>query len=609
MVRPSEDSSAAVYNASSQSGVMDDMFPSSFKRSPGNDKKGRSIFRSYVWRMRVNVCLILTFFVLVGTLFTLHFEKLHELGENVIDATIGDSQVYGVSMNKKNTLTVTTWNIAAINNNPFEYWLTIDENPEYQGLMTKVEDFIEKPGDFDVPVSTVFTEDMYKKLEEKMNSIGWPSVAEYWKSDLSKRRIVSGFLKDPLLGSKRLASMPDRVTNTINIADSNVPVCRPTVINMYDGDLNDLNMWFDAWMSFMFEKSLTIPPENEKKIPYQMLLPIKKAKYPDITVEEEKVSLPLQTLCGAIFDAILVHMMNTVSKPDIWQPLKRKMVESLNRQKVPRTLSILEQAYITSDIIMLEETSAALVQLASSSKLGKKYHIIAPQDMDSARDQNSVILLSKALFPKGMKSEITSTVKGFFPTNVDVPVASGDLLVITTIDKQNVPYVIAAFHGDTNGLATIPVLDSIVKAMSSSVGLTSHKLLFGLDANTYEKADPGKKQDVTGFGNFYTSQGLTSCWGDVPDPKNYTTYNARTYLQPQLNKACKSNEKRACGDVNPKDFILFAKDNFEVIHTWKDNTGKKQYKEDMAFPTLDFPSDHGLLSTVIKVKGKVDSNE
>jgi hypothetical protein len=93
---------------------------------------------------------------------------------------------------------------------------------------------------------------------------------------------------------------------------------------------------------------------------------------------------------------------------------------------------------------------------------------------------------------------------------------------------------------------------------------------------------------------------LTSAWGDVPNPKNYTTYNARTYLQPQLNKACKSNEKRSNGDVNPKDFILFAKRDFKVIQTWKDNTGKKLYIEDMAFPTLDFPSDHGILHTVIE---------
>ena len=83
------------------------------------------------------------------------------------------------------------------------------------------------------------------------------------------------------------------------------------------------------------------------------------------------------------------------------------------------------------------------------------------------------------------------------------------------------------------------------------------------------------------------------------DSLAFTTFNARTYLQPQLNKACKSTEKRQKGDVNPKDFIVFPKGDFNVLKTWKDNTGRKVYEEDMAFPTLEFPSDHGLLSTVL----------
>merc|ERR1712194_724137 len=93
----------------------------------------------------------------------------------------------------------------------------------------------------------------------------------------------------------------------------------------------------------------------EKKIPYQMLQEIKKSKYPAVTEQEEADSLPLQTMCGAIFDAILVHMMNTVSKPDVWQPLKKTMVESLNKKKVPHTLEILQNVYGNSDIITLQE--------------------------------------------------------------------------------------------------------------------------------------------------------------------------------------------------------------------------------------------------------------
>ena len=508
-------------------------------------------------------------------------------------------------------LQIASWNVAAINNNPFEYWITYNE--PYEKLMSDVEVFLEAPGDRDVPVSHVFDESMFSQLDGRMQNVGWDSVRSIWESDFKDRKIVSGFMKDSLLGSKRLASMPDRITNTINVVGSDEPIYRPTVINMYDGDLSSLDQWWSEWEGFMFDTPLTIQSKKgiEQKAPYEMLQPIKKSKYPDITEEEEKVSLPLQTMCGAIFDAILVHIMNTVTTPDEWQGIKSNIVENLNKKKVPRTFEILESStYIGSDIIALQEVSASFIDQAKSRpSLDHNFHIIGPDDMDAVRDQNSVIFLRKETFPDGASAEITSLVESSFEPGVTVPVAKGDILAITATDRDGVPFVIASFHGDTNGLATKPVLSAIMKAMASDSSLANHKLIFGLDANTYEKAKPGKQQDVLEWAQHYVSYDLTSCWGDVPDPQNYTTYNSRTYLQPQLNKACKKSDKRSNGDVNPKDFILFGKDDFEVESLWKDNTGDKVYLEDTAFPTMSFPSDHGILATVLVAKSSAAGDE
>ncbi|VEU36070.1 unnamed protein product [Pseudo-nitzschia multistriata] len=497
-------------------------------------------------------------------------------------------------------LAVTTWNIAAINNNPFEYWITYKENPDYEKLMINIENFLQNPGENDVPVKDVFTEEMFTKLDSRLTGVGWTSVRPYWESDFQNRKIVSGFMKDPLLGSKRLASMPDRITNTINV-EGGGQVFRPTVINMFAGDLATLDLWWAAWESFMFDNKLTYKGKNgiESKAPYEMLQKIKKAKYPDITEQEETDSLPLQTMCGAIFDAILVHMMNTVSTPEIWQTLKQTMVENLNKKKVPHTLEILKSTYGDADIITLQEVSSSFIDQARASSLGKTFHIVAPADLDAVRDQNSVIFLKKELFPKGPGVEITKLVEAEFPKGSKM-VARGDILAITATNKYGLDLVVASFHGDTNGLATKPVVDATMKALKSESTLKNHRLVFGMDANTYEHAKPGKQQDVLDFAKNVVSHDLTSCWGDVPNPSNYTTYNARTYLQPQLNKACKSTEKREKGDVNPKDFIIFPKRDFKVVKTWKDNTGRKEYIEDMAFPTLEFPSDHGLLSTILE---------
>ena len=78
-------------------------------------------------------------------------------------------------------LSIATWNIAAINNNPFEYWITYKENPKYEELMAKVEHFLENPGSDDVAVSSVFTESMFSQLDTRFKDVGWKSVRSYWE--------------------------------------------------------------------------------------------------------------------------------------------------------------------------------------------------------------------------------------------------------------------------------------------------------------------------------------------------------------------------------------------------------------------------------------------
>eukprot|EP00966_Prymnesium_polylepis_P329150 7384896-Prymnesium_polylepis.1 len=130
--------------------------------------------------------------------------------------------------------------------------------------------------------------------------------------------------------------------------------------------------------------------------------------------------------------------------------------------------------------------------------------------------------------------------------------------------------------------------------------MPQHRLVFGLDANTYELGS-ASKQGVAEFAADFVSKGYSSCWGDSPDPTSHTTYNARTFLQAQLQKAARVDEKVSKGDKNPKDFVLFSKSRFALLSAAKDNTGRRRYVDAMVFPTLDFPSDHGLVSARLSV--------
>jgi len=511
-------------------------------------------------------------------------------------------------------LKIATWNVAAINNNPFEYWITIAEGSKYKqsydGLMVEVENFLENPEANDVRVDQVFTKGMFEQLMGRVKKeTDWPAadlqkVRKYWQTDYSQRKIVTEFLKDATLGSKRLASMPDRVTNTVGVVGGE-SVFRPTVINMYEGDLGSTEKWFAQWSEFFFDTTLPIMDGGKvvKRKGFELLQPIKKSKYPAVTEEEEAISLPLQLVCQAIFDAIMVHMMNSVAEAKEWQELKMEIVSALNKKKVEHTLAILQRTYADADVIALQEVSSSLIDDAVK-RLGDTHHVVAPAEIDAVRDQNSVLLLKRTTFPKGAHREITQDVQDSFPPNVSVPVAKGDILAVQAKDRHGLSYVLASFHGDTNGLATIPVFDAVVADMRSDPALAHHTLIFGMDANTYVKGKvvDGKKktQDNMEFRAEIQTQGYSHCWGDTPPLKAITTFNSRTYLQPQLNKACKSTEKRANGDINPKDFIIFDGGDFAVDRTWKDNTGEEKYEEDMAFPTLTFPSDHGILGTVLK---------
>ena len=58
------------------------------------------------------------------------------------------------------------------------------------------------------------------------------------------------------------------------------------------------------------------------------------------------------------------------------------------------------------------------------------------------------------------------TLAGF---EAGTPVADGDIFVVTVEDVKGVKYLLASFHGDTNGLATIPVVKA-VNSMHARLG-------------------------------------------------------------------------------------------------------------------------------------------
>mmetsp|Transcript_4506 Transcript_4506/g.11516 ORF Transcript_4506/g.11516 Transcript_4506/m.11516 type:complete len:504 (-) Transcript_4506:322-1833(-) len=498
-------------------------------------------------------------------------------------------------------LTIATWNVAAINNNPFEQRIKWDDDPRYDELMRNVELFIDNPGDLDVSVETVLTQEMFGKLMAAMKKEGWPGldkVRQIWEDDYKDRMIVSGFLLDKVLGKKRLVSMPDRVTNTVQCADGS-RMCRPTIINAYDGDLPSVPAWFEQWLQFMFHTTAeTFGNKGVVKSQRicQMLMIIKKSKYPDITEEEEAISLALQTVALAVFDAVMVHMVNTLAR-SYWYEIKMGLFKGIYENKSRRILDILATTYDDSDIICLQEAAASFIPRASESPLNEKFHIVVPEHLDGARNQNSFILLNRARFAEC--KEVTKDVLSRYAH--DLRLDDGDLFALSAKSTDGTNFMIASFHGDTNGIASTPVVEALMQCHMDL--LPDHIPIFGIDANTHADNKP-KTKAIDDFFSDLVKLKLESCFRDAVVDDMYTTFSARTFLQPQFQKATRSVDVQDLADHNPKDHILFRPDDFEVEVTARDNTGLGKFVAKSVFPTIEFPSDHAVVLCTLRRPAK-----
>eukprot|EP00951_Prasinocladus_malaysianus_P015359 scaffold117647_cov45-Prasinocladus_malaysianus.AAC.1 len=193
------------------------------------------------------------------------------------------------------------------------------------------------------------------------------------------------------------------------------------------------------------------------------------------------------------------------------------MCEALSTKKGEKTLAILQNVYTDADVIFLQgvlhfmscllsfwlqctlsdsfaiigsmqEVAAEWLRLFVASPMAKEFHLLSPGQLDSKRNQNSVILLRKEPFALETAIEVTQDVIAELPKEPAVPVAAGDMCAYTISSKKVTSalaypqfhflrllsplkhirqfgnnYLLASFHGDTNGLATIPIVNAVAE--------------------------------------------------------------------------------------------------------------------------------------------------
>ena len=492
-----------------------------------------------------------------------------------------------LSANRRPEINVATWNIAAPNNNPFEFWST-HHNQDYDNLMSALQRCFDCPLEMNVPIEQIFSHSMYEELKKELTGQGKEELEMLdfiWVSDLSKRKAITEFLKDTSFGEKRLISMPDRMTTSIKTI-SGKERFRPSPITGILEDMGDIASWWTMWKDYMFHTPFFVKGEQHLNV-FSLLQKIPRAKYPALTESEEAISRSMQTLCLALFDAVYTFLLSKIA-PETWQPLKRSLIKTLFENKASSCVSILQSQYCDAEVIFVQEASEAF---AARAGVCLNHHVLRPTGVDGRRCQMSLILVRKDVFCHSSAVDVTDEVL----ENLDVKkcVEKGDLCVFR-VQSSLGHFLLASFHGDSNGRSTAPVLAALDRLARERY--PEHTLIFGLDANMAGEGDGAGDLD-----SLLAGRGLSSCWEGQDLGSLWTTFNARTHLQPQLQKAVGLSDVLDRRHMRLKDWILFYDSQLAVQDVSRDNTGARDFVT-RVMPSPAFPSDHAIVSAKLRMK-------
>ena len=199
----------------------------------------------------------------------------------------------------------------------------------------------------------------------------------------------------------------------------------------------------------MFKTPLCLQSKTFTSV-FQLLEPVSRAKYPAVTEDEEAISVALQTLCLALFDAIFVHVLCSLA-PNTWQPLKASLHKALFEHKPSRCVSILQERYADADVVFIQEASEAF---ASRAGVCLDHFVLRPSGVDGRRSQLSLILARKSRFLHHTARDVTKDVLCRLPSRCTT---AGDLCVFE-VSSHDGPCLLASFHGDSDGASTAPVV-------------------------------------------------------------------------------------------------------------------------------------------------------
>lgn len=463
------------------------------------------------------------------------------------------------------SICVRSLNVGAncVSSNVFEYYQDL-RHPAYQPFMMKTAHLLLHPTPkFNVTLKHLMgsnVETLWKLLEEDFSIVEIHQLQTCWEARFAQQT-VSQFLLDKIVSAQRLTSFPDRFTSKCDQR------YRPAVTTADAHQFDTIDQWFFQWCEYMFAGDSR---------PVDKIKPILSSKYPAFTADLNPINRPLQILCLALFDACMLHLVQSTGEP--WFALKTALL-AIQKQRQEALLALI----LSSPTVhgwCLQECSAEFLEALKQRQtaLGDRYMIVAPQ----ATTQFSAILLNR---------QWVHSIKNFEPST---PVSGLVAAEIVAMDGNQ--FIIASGHADSDGHSTAQMMEALREKVPA---LTT--VIVGIDANVFSttKAKP-TQLSWSRFQTLCREGGWVNTWechGAFCDT-NYTTHNARTFVQPQFHKAVAPAQIQTHGNQHPKDHFLLFGDTEWNTSTKKFNCHKKgrlSWHSLAVFPNEHYPCDHALV--------------
>ena len=426
---------------------------------------------------------------------------------------------------------VLSWNVGSLQTNPLEFWQPVGST--VRGVQDKLDRALRESKS--TLMRDVFTESMLRDIP------GYSAVFQTIHSEFATRSLHA-FITDPLIGHKRLVSMPDRVMREFSPFGK-----RPSLITGYSEPFSSMEHWWAVYLEFM----KTVDPL------YSVLRGYQTAKYGTSVVSENEIAnyKEYQLVYLVAADAALTFL--GLRAPEMSAALS--MMNSVFARKFEIIYHHLRRH--DADVVCLQEVDVSELMNFDFAD----YISVLPQR--SSGKQDSVILLRASVFTQ--VEPIEHDLGGI-----------GDLTLVGAVHTATGRRLrIASYHGDTNGQSTIPTITTMLSGVLDP-------FVIGIDANTHAKSSPGKLA-FDDFKAFIHDSDLRLC-NAAGSP---TTMSARSFFQAQSHKGSHASDFEVAAD--PKDNIIITRD-FQIADSGVDFTGERN-PDPRLIPNEGFPSDHAIV--------------